>query len=171
MAKRTSLREFQENLVRRLRAAQSEAAPSARLSFEIDGARWLISLSGAGEVLPVPAIESVPLTRDWFLGVANLRGVLYGITDFAAFLGGSATPRTPDNRLLLIGQPYGINAALLVTRLTGLRSVSDFEVVQDEAVDMQWADQAWRDGDGAIWRGLDAARLLGHRDFLDIAAR
>ena len=53
-------------------------------------------------VVDVPEIQRVPLTRDWFLGMANIRGALYGVTDFGAFLGQPPTARGPDNRLLLI---------------------------------------------------------------------
>lgn len=170
MAKRLSLKEFQENLASRLKAAAGESATQSRLSFQVGEWYWLVSLSGAGEVLPVPAIERVPLTRNWFAGVTNLRGVLYGVTDFSAFLGGPATVRAPENRLLLIGEPLGINVALLVTRLTGLRSIEEFEAVEEGEEGSQWAERTWRDAEGRLWRDLDSLRLLSHRDFLDVAA-
>jgi len=168
MAKRLSLKEFQESLASRLKAAASQTVAHARLSFQAGETYWLVVLDGAGEVLPAPAIERVPLTRSWFAGVTNLRGVLYGVSDFSAFLGGPATVRAPENRLLLIGEPLGINAALLVTRLTGLRNIEDFEPVED-GEDSQWAERVWRDSEGRLWRDLDCARLLLHRDFLDVA--
>jgi twitching motility protein PilI len=168
MAKRLSLREFQEGLASRLKAAASETAAHARLSFQAGETYWLVGLESAGEVLPVPEVERVPLTRTWFAGVTNLRGVLYGISDFSAFLGGPATVRAPENRLLLIGEPLGVNAALLVTRLTGLRNVDELEVVEDEGEGTKWAERTWRDGTGRLWRDLDGARLLSHRDFLDV---
>jgi len=160
VSKRASLRDFQEDLASRLKAAAGEAAPSARLSFESGDSRWLLRLDGSGEVLTVPEVSRVPLTKDWFLGVANVRGVLYGVSDFAAFLGGQATVRGAENRLLLIGQPHGVNVALLVTRLAGL---DDLDAVSP------WGAEAWRDGEGRTWRELDGAKLLAHRDFLDVA--
>lgn len=164
-----NLKDFQENLAGRIRAAASEPAANARLSFEAGGSFWLIGLDGAGEVVPVPAIERVPLTRDWFVGVANLRGVLYGVSDLSAFLGGPPTTRTPDNRLLLVGEPRGINAALLVTRLTGLRNLSELEPLEDAAAASQWAEKSWRDQTGRVWHDLDGSRLVSHREFLDVA--
>lgn len=169
MAKRLSLKEFQESLASRLKAAAGEAATHSRLSFQAGESHWLVSLSGAGEVLSVPAIERVPLTRSWFAGVTNLRGVLYGVSDFSAFLGGPATVRAPENRLLLIGEPLGINAALLVTRLTGLRSIEEFAAVEGGEEGSQWAERTWRDPEGRLWHDLDAMRLLSHREFLDVA--
>jgi len=169
MAKRLSLKEFQESLASRLTAAASQTVAHARLSFQAGETHWLVSLDAAGEVLSVPKIEHVPLTQSWFVGVTNLRGVLYGVSDFSAFLGGPATVRAPENRLLLIGEPLGVNAALLVTRLTGLRNIEDFDAVEGGDADTQWAERTWRDGEGRQWHALDGARLLLHRDFLDVA--
>ena len=170
MAKRVSLRDFQEGLASRLKAAAGEATPSARLSFEAGGSRWLTRLEGSGEVLPVPEIAHVPLAKDWFLGVANIRGVIYGVSDFSAFLGGGPTVRGVENRLLLVGQPHAINAALLISRLAGLRNVSELEpVAEDSGPGAEWSEAAYRDTEARLWRELDSAKLLAHRDFLDIA--
>ena len=163
MSRRVSLKEFQEGLAKRLKAAAGEAAPSARLGFEAGGEHWLARLDTSGEVLQAPDIQRVPLTRDWFLGVANIRGALYGVTDFGAFLGKAPTARGPGNRLLLIGQPFGVNCALLVTRLAGLRNVADFEVEQPSGQFAAWSASAWRDKDGRLWRELDTERVLAHR--------
>jgi twitching motility protein PilI len=169
VSKRVSLRDFQESLASRLKAAAGEAAPSARLSFEAGDSRWLLRLDSSGEVLTVPEISRVPLTKDWFLGVANVRGVLFGVSDFAAFLGGAATVPGAESRLLLIGQPHGVNIALLVTRLAGLRNLGELEALEDASDGSPWATHAWRDGEGKIWQELDCGRLLTHREFLDVA--
>jgi len=170
MSKRQSLKEFQEGLAARLKAAAGESAPSARLSFEAGGSHWLLKLEGSGEVLPVPAISRVPLTRDWFLGVSNIRGVLYGVSDFGALLGRGLTARSADNRILLAGQLQGTNAALLVSRLTGLRNVQQMEAADVQGEGAAWAAGAWRDAEGRVWRELDAAKLVVDRAFLDVAA-
>jgi len=169
MARRTSLRDFQEGLASRLKAAAGASASSARLAFDAGGSLWLVRLEDSGEVLPVPAIERVPLTRDWFLGVANVRGVIYGVTDLSAFLSGAPTARGPDNRLLLAGQPHGVNAALLVSRLAGLRNLGELEAAAIRGPGAQWAERAWSDGEGRVWHELDGAKLVAHREFLDIA--
>jgi twitching motility protein PilI len=170
LSKRVSLKDFQESLAGRLKAAAGDTAPSARLSFEAGGSHWLLKLEGSGEVLPVPEVARVPLTQDWFLGVANVRGVLYGVTDFAAFLGRAPTTRGAENRILLAGQLQGVNAALLVSRLTGLRNLQKMTPVETGGEGEDWTQEAWRDPDGRVWRELDAARLLANRAFLDVAA-
>jgi hypothetical protein len=65
----------------------------------------------------------VPLTKPWFAGIANIRGNLYSVVDLSAFIGKEATPQNTSSRLLLIGTRHGSNAALLVTRMIGLRNV------------------------------------------------
>jgi twitching motility protein PilI len=168
MSRRVSLKEFQEGLASRLKAAASEAVPTARLGFEAGGGHWLVKLVASGEVLQVPEIQRVPLTREWFLGVANIRGSLYGVSDFGAFLGRAATARGPENRLLLVGQPHGMNCALLVARLAGLRKAAEY-APEAGAGSNAWSAAAWRDKDNRIWRELDTGTLLAQREFLDIA--
>jgi twitching motility protein PilI len=173
LSKRVSLKDFQEGLAARLKAAAGEAAHTARLSFEAGDSAWLLKLEGSGEVLQVPEIQRVPLTREWFLGMANIRGLLYGVSDLAGLLGQGATVRGPNNRLLLVGRPHSINAALLVTRLTGLRNVQQMHPVDDpgDGSEARWAERVWRDPEGRIWRELDVAKLVAHRDFLEVAAQ
>ncbi len=169
MSRRVSLKEFQEGLAKRLKAAAGEAAPSARLGFEAGGESWLARLDSSGEVLQVPEIQRVPLTSDWFLGVTNIRGALFGVTDFGAFLGRGPTVRGSDNRLLLVGQPRGVNCALLVSRLTGLRNVAGYAAEAPAGPYAAWCETAWRDAEGRVWHELELEKLLARNEFLDIA--
>ena len=106
MARRVSLREFQQDLVRRLNEAAAADAPSARLGVQVGSEVWLVRLEEASEVIPVPAIANVPLTQGWFRGLANIRGNLFSVIDLSAFQGGEPTPQTPDSRLLLVAERY-----------------------------------------------------------------
>jgi twitching motility protein PilI len=168
MSRRVSLKEFQEGLASRLRAASTEAAPSARLGFEAGSQQWLVKLDNAGEVLQVPGIQRVPLTQPWFLGVANIRGSLFGVSDFGAFLGEAPVARGAENRLLLIGQPFGMNCALLVSRLSGLRNLAEY-AAEPAASAKAWSPAVWKDKEGRTWRELETEKLLGQREFLEIA--
>ena len=94
MAERLSLRDYQLELSARLQRAETDGRAASKLGLEAGGAAWLVDLTEAGEMLPVPPISAVPLARPWFRGVANIRGNLYSVVDFAAFLGGEATAIT-----------------------------------------------------------------------------
>src|SRR5256885_5149353 len=117
MAKQISLREFQQGLAQRLGEPQTEAEPTSRLGVEAGGGNWLLKLDDAGEMLPLPEFSRVPLTKAWYLGLANIRGVLASIVDFAAFMGGEHTVRTPECRLLLIAERFHSFSGLLISRM------------------------------------------------------
>ena len=98
---RSSLREFQERLARRLAEAKT-AERRGLLGFQCGGENWLIALPEAGEILPPPALSAVPLTQPWYRGLANVRGTLYGVIDFARFNGQPPTVAAGRARLLLL---------------------------------------------------------------------
>jgi twitching motility protein PilI len=169
MAKQLSLREFQQGLAQRLREAQAEAEPTSRLGVRAGERNWLVKLDDAGEMLPLPEISSVPLTKPWYLGLANIRGVLASVVDFAAFMGGESTVRTPDCRLLLIADRFHASSGLVVSRMLGLRNVQTFKATT-EADTRPWISTAYRDEDGNTWHELDVGQLVAHDEFLHVGA-
>ncbi|MGD9941723.1 MAG: chemotaxis protein CheW [Burkholderiaceae bacterium] len=120
---RQNLRDFQARLSERLKQAASGSMQAARLGVQIGGQRLLIELSEAGEIVGVPAVVApVPLTRDWFKGLVNLRGSLYGVADLARFCGGEPTPTTKESRLVALAARLNLNSAILVDRMLGLQN-------------------------------------------------
>ena len=111
MAKRLSLRDFQEDLSARLLSAKRGETTPPMLGFRAGARRWLLELPDSGEVVPLPTLSPVPLTQPWFAGMANIRGGLHAVVDFAQFAGAAPTPRSDRSRLLLIGARHGINSA------------------------------------------------------------
>lgn len=169
MAKQLSLRDFQQGLAQRLREAQTEAEPTSRLGVQAGSRHWLLKLDDAGEMLPVPDISSVPLTKPWYMGLANIRGVLSSVVDFSAFMGGEQTVRTPDCRLLLIADRFHSFSGLLIGRMLGLKNVQKMQSAE-EGTDRAWIDAAYRDEDGRIWQELNVGALVSHDDFLHVGA-
>ncbi len=165
MARRISLREFQQDLVRRLNEAAAADTPSARLGVQVGTELWLVRLEEAGEVIPVPQVANVPLTRAWFRGLANIRGNLFSVIDLAAYQGGEPTTVTPDSRLLLVAERYNMAAALLVNRMLGLRSVRELEA-EPAAGGREWERGRFKDKDGQRWRELGMNELVYSGDFL-----
>jgi twitching motility protein PilI len=166
MSRRISLREFQQDLVRRLTEARvSTETPTARLGVQVGNEYWLVRLDEAAEVMPPPPIVAVPLTRPWFRGLTNIRGNLYSVIDLAQFQGGAETLATPDCRLLLVGEKYQMAAALLVGRMLGLRNLSAFER-RERAPQRPWEQAHYTDGDGREWRELAMEALVYSGEFL-----
>ncbi|TAL83226.1 MAG: purine-binding chemotaxis protein CheW [Rhodanobacter sp.] len=89
------------------------------------GSRLLLSgIDEINELLAVPVLTPVPGTRPWLLGVANVRGNLVPVIDFARFLFGERTQHTERTRLLVVRQGSG-NVALLVDEVFGQRTVDE----------------------------------------------
>jgi twitching motility protein PilI len=168
MAAKLSLRDYQRDLSERLRAAETTRS-SSRLALQVGMEGWLIDLADAGEVIPVPPITSVPLTRSWFKGVANIRGNLYSVIDFPAFLGGTAVSLNEQSRLLLIGERFRMASALLVDRSLGLRNPEQLKPLQGAAgAAAPWLKGEYSDEEGKPWKELDLAQLVQHPDFLGV---
>ncbi|MDR1367213.1 MAG: chemotaxis protein CheW [Candidatus Accumulibacter sp.] len=129
---------------------------------------WLLDLSDSGEIVPLTPLTPVPLTRPWFAGIANIRGNLYAVTDFSAFQGKTPTPQNSSSRFLLIGTRYGSNAALLVTRMLGLRKAGDLAREDAASDDPHWVEGVYFDKEGRAWRKLNVRALLSDSCFMEI---
>src|SRR5690242_14039041 len=165
MARQISLREFQQGLAQRLREAQAEAVPTSRLGVQAGSRNWLLKLDDAGEMLPLPDISGVPLTKPWYLGLANIRGVLSSVVDFGAFVGDEQTARTPECRLLLIAERFQSFSGLVISRMLGLKNVQSMQPAQEPA-SRSWIAAEYRDDEGRVWHELDIGALVAHDDFL-----
>lgn len=166
--KKISLREFQESLVQRLTSARAGQGARALLGVQAGRDYWLLDLADSGEIVPLPPLTSVPLTKPWFCGMANIRGTLYSVVDFSAFQGGEVTPQNADSRLLIVGGRFAINSALLVNRTLGLRSIEQMTPRAGEADPRPWVGDQYADPQGNVWKRLKLRNLLGQPDFLEI---
>ncbi|MDR1662480.1 MAG: chemotaxis protein CheW [Azoarcus sp.] len=167
MSKRISLRQFQENLARRL--AESRSSERRGLLGVLAGnEHWLLGLSEAGEIVAPPALAPVPLTHEWYRGLVNVRGVLYSVVDLSRFHDGPAIPSPgAQSRLLLVGARQNVHSAILVSRVLGLRNEEDFELDADAADPRPWVSGHSRDANNQLWLRLDIPQLLSNSVFLD----
>ena len=165
---RISLRDYQRELAERLRLADS-ARSASKLGVQVGEQNWLIDLAEAGEVMPVPAITPVPLTRAWFRGVANVRGNLYSVVDFAEFVGTGVSGTGDQARLVLLGERFRSAAALLVDRSLGLRNPAQLRALEAVPGRKSWLRGEYEDEAGARWSELDVAELVRDADFLSVA--
>jgi twitching motility protein PilI len=175
MANREALRELQTRLAERMQAARREHRGQSWLAVECRGHGLLLPLEQAGEIFPPSAVMPVPHTQPWFVGVANLRGGLHGVVDLARFLGlpeaPAAEPGREQSRLIAFGTSLGLNCALLVDRLAGLRSSDQLRAATtDGAIKPAFAGDLWLDAGERAWQTLDLARLAQDEHFLSIVA-
>jgi twitching motility protein PilI len=179
MAKRQSLKELQERLTQRLTAAKTEALTATWLAIEAGGQRHLLPLVQSGEIFPWTAVQPVPYTKAWYLGVANLRGGLHGVIDLAGLLGADAAhsaPRpnervTSESRLVSLHGALGFNAVFWIDRLLGLRNPGAFKSALDRPEGAPaCVTRMLIDETGQAWQELDLQMLVNEPEFLAIAA-
>ncbi|MCJ0762065.1 chemotaxis protein CheW [Variovorax terrae] len=177
MANREALRELQTRLASRLQAARTAGVSASWLAVEAAGAKYLFPLSQSGEIFPWSSTQPVPYTRPWFLGVANLRGGLYGVVDLAGFVAGGSPSSArseatrAESRLVALNAVLEINCALLIDRLAGLRNVEAFTASArppDGAPD--YFGNGYTDSNGAYWQEINLQSLSQQPQFLSISA-
>ncbi len=162
MSKRFNLREFQQQVLDRLQAQTAGDSRQSTLGIQLGQENWLVDMTDISEVMPMPLLTEVPLTKSWYCGVANVRGNLYSIIDLNIYTRQEATVRDSGNRVMLLGQRYAFNAGLLVSRVLGLRNTEDWAQTEENGA------VSYRDPSGQLWRKLDIHQLLSQPEFLQI---
>jgi twitching motility protein PilI len=171
MARKTNLREFQQRVNQRLAEAQSRKAVASKLGFLVAGQNWFVNLDEVSEVIPVPTLVNVPLTASWYGGIANVRGNLYSVVDFAALQGREAASGAGlERRVILISDKLVAGSGIIVSRMLGLRNPEQFEQLGAEGDGSPWLAGIYRDSTGTLWRELDTRALVNSAVFLDVAA-
>jgi len=170
MAKDLNLRKYQEDILARLDALSDSVSntSSSRLGVSIGQDRVLVDLAEISEVLALPEMYPVPLTKPWFLGMANVRGNLYGINDLALLAGMPATgKKTSNSRVLLINQELAAQAGLVVDRLIGLRSLDQLKQKKSKkAKAFCFKPETYEDAEGNTWLELDCDALVNSKEFM-----
>ncbi|MBI1906756.1 MAG: chemotaxis protein CheW [Rhodocyclales bacterium] len=164
MSRRINLREFQQDLIDRMQAKGRTGDQISTLGVQIAGQNWVVDMHDLGGIAPLPQLAAAPLAKPWFLGMINVRGALYGVTDLAAYRQQGKASGAAANRVLLVAERHEFNAALLVERVLGLRNARTWE--RSEA----GGEVQYRDEQGNTWNRLDVAGLLGQPEFLQIGA-
>jgi twitching motility protein PilI len=176
MANRDALRAFQSRLASRLQAARTSDVSASWLAVEAGEANYLFPLGHAGEIFPWMAPQAVPYTAPWFLGVANLRGGLYGVVELSTFATGAAPTAGSESaraqsRLVALNELLEVNCALLIDRLVGLRGVDAFVSSRPPGADAPvWFGHSYIDAAGGSWQEVNLQALSQQSQFLSIGA-
>jgi len=176
MANREALRDLQSRLASRLQAARTEGVQSAWLAVEAGGRKYLFPLTQSGEIVSYSGLHPVPYTQSWFVGVANLRGGLFGVVDLASYISGQAPVQRSDagraeSRLIAFNALLDINCALLIDRLAGLRSLDAFTAsTEAPAGSPEYFGSGYTDASGAYWQEINLQTLSQQPQFLSIRA-
>lgn len=172
---RQALRDLQTRLAARLQQAKTEGVAASWLAVESAGRSLLLPLAQSGEIFPLATVQTVPYTRNWFLGVANLRGGLFGVVDFASFVTGQMPVRRSESareqaRLVALNPALEINCAILIDRLGGLRNAQDFVSREEAPADAPaFFAGYYTDRDGKNWQEINLQAMSNQVEFLSIA--
>jgi twitching motility protein PilI len=176
MSSKQALREFQSRLEQRLQSVQTTGVAASWLAVEAGSSHLLFPLSHAGEIFSWTGVQKVPYAQPWFMGVANLRGGLYGVVDLAAFLQGQGSRQRTENELaqchlVALNPLLGVNCVLLVDQLLGLRTPEAL-ASSTAAVDgaPAYFGHIYTDLEGRQWQELNLQLLSQHQTFLGVGA-
>ncbi len=175
MANREALRDLQSRLASRLQAAKAEGLSISWLAVRAGGLDYLLPLAQSGEIFPLPAVQAVPYSQTWFLGVVNLRGGLYGVVDLASYIAGKVPVRTEqywaEASVVTLNAALEINCSLLIDSLSGLRHVGAFSGSEPppEGAPPYFGNR-YVDADGSRWQEINLQQLSQMSEFLSISA-
>ncbi|MEO5661440.1 MAG: chemotaxis protein CheW [Polaromonas sp.] len=176
MANRQALKELQIRLAERLQLARTQGVAPLWLAIEAGGKKYLFPLAQSGEIFPWAGIQPVSYTQAWFLGVANLRGGLYGVVDLASYASGEAPLAAnefarSDSRLIALNSALEVNCVLLIDKLAGLRKQDAFiDFSKRKPDEPAFFGNQYLDVNGASWQEINLQLLAQEVNFLTIAA-
>lgn len=180
MAKREALRELQARLAKRLQAAQSEGMSVSWLAVRAGGCNYLLPLGQSGEIVALSSPQAVPYSKDWFRGVLNIRGSLFGVVDLARFVaacGGvvmrpaDASAGTVEASVVTLNAQLEVNCALQVDSLAGLRGSDGFATSSAApSGSPDFYGHCFVDAQGHSWQEINLRALAQSPQFLSIGA-
>jgi twitching motility protein PilI len=169
MATTNTLRDYQASILARLEEAKQigSASSSGHLGMVIAGKNVLVNMQEISETLPIAELYPVPLVKSWFLGMANVRGVLYAINDVGQMLNGVKTAMTSNTRILLINDQIASHVALLVEKLMGIRKLEAMrKLTSERSTDFCMKPEMYEDEEGQVWYMLDCAKFVHAKEFV-----
>lgn len=102
------------------------------IGFRIGERHFVSNITEVNEILSMPsALTPVPATRNWLLGVANVRGNLIAVVDLKQFLFEQRTHVSERSRVLWVKQTGG-GVGLLIDEVLGQRNLTDEQRVDAE---------------------------------------
>ncbi len=92
-----------------------------------------INILKAREVVPLPVITPVPNTREFVVGVFNLRGDIYTVVDLGILLG-MPPKRIRETDMVMILDNGEIVVGILVDRIHGVRSLNGVKLESPKGI-------------------------------------
>lgn len=170
MARRISLRDFQQQLAERLREA-SVSRLEHWLVLRAGGRRLLLPLTDATAIADEFALAPIPHAPGGYRGLANVRGNLVGVVDLGWLENGTETTLGKQSLLLVLAPRLIENTALLLEETAGLRPMNAFTPIENKSGIHPWHVRAYHSADDPEpWFLIDTARLVADPLFFGITS-
>jgi len=139
------------------------------IAFRLGAYYLTCRLDEVEEIIAYPACFPVPGTKDWLLGMANIRGNLAPVSDLGWYLFGTRTPVTARTRLIitLMGRRL---AGLVVDEVFGQRHFNTDQLEHDDgwsSTELSGLVSHNFPGDEQDWGLFSIVELERRRDFMD----
>jgi len=168
MADKITLKDYQKSILDKLEAVKTDTAnaPVSYLGVSIGGQSVLVDLLEISETLAMVDIQPIPLVKPWFLGVSNIRGVLYAINDVMRLLDDKPTEISSNTRMLLINKSIISNVGFVVDKLIGLRSAESLKALEDSTEEsLCFSSARYEDEEKRLWAVMDCKKMVSSRVF------
>lgn len=141
------------------------------IGFVLCGRSMAASMGEVTEIITLPRCTFVPGSKDWSMGIANVRGTLLPLIDLENFFGSTLIGNRRKQRVLIVnfqGGPVG----LVVSKVTGMLHISEesFEAAETSAGDVlgDFVDAVFQHA-GQEWLRFSPEKLFASKDFCDAA--
>ena len=155
-----------------LPAEKEEIETRTIVCFSILGNNMAVSLEEVTEILERQHCTLLPRVKRWVKGLANVRGRLLPVIDFAEFLQGSLSSHPKHQRILVL-ETGGLYVGLQVDQVYGMEHFPVHNYVsQAKNIPEVLADciQGSFVVDGEEWPLLRPPYLINNEKFMNVAA-
>ncbi|NOX42932.1 MAG: purine-binding chemotaxis protein CheW [Gammaproteobacteria bacterium] len=145
--------------------------PWSGIGFKIGDLQMVSAVGDVKEILHFPRVTTIPGTKSWVKGMANVRGNLIPIIDLNGYLGKKLTNLNTNSRVLIINNA-DLWAGLLVDQVLGLKHFFDDEQTAqkpelDEALDPYLPSGYQKDNDN--WYVFSMKTLAENPEFYQVS--
>lgn len=141
------------------------------IGVRIGNYHFIVAMGYVREIMKLPGLSRVPGSKDWVLGIANVRGNLLPIFDLHRFLGDVSTPLKRETRVLSISSGE-LSAGLLVDEVFGMKYFDKDDYDASLTYDVKWKNylNGGYHEDDRQWIIFNMRRLIENENFLQVAA-
>lgn len=104
------------------------------VGFLLNNQRYVVPLNEVAEILHIPEVKKVPGVKQWFRGIANVRGTLLPVVDLSHFLHSTPIKQSKRARVLVINHD-GVYSGVIVEEVLGLNHFEHEQRVKELEVD------------------------------------